>query len=322
VIRDNLRRAEEIIAQERARREQERKLKEAEQKIHGMVGDLSKSLGTSAPNGSGSLEFMGSDKAPSSTEAIKEKSSGDLQFMDKGIASVSDRQKPSRSETPLRHIVTLKTIDVPSPFGFRSEGERRQQLAKLSDKQINAEIERSKKTLERMKTEFLNDPKALEACLEEMKDSERQALMAGFHLILGGSLVKWKKGWEAYPRLKSLAENGLRYLSYDEPAKRIMKNPDDQEAHQEMARVYMLDLYGTLRDFDEGLITKNGPPLAQFADFLVEYSYQVARWAIARDQVLTISKNLDKPNGKLKAQQAINQVMEDLIQERKRRAGQ
>jgi len=218
-------------------------------------------------------------------------------------------------------MVSMKMVDVPSPAGFKSPAERQEQLARLSDEQIDREIKRMGQTLERMKAEFLEKPKALGRHLEQARHAEKDAMMSCFQAMLSASVKNWEDCWDKYPRAKMLAEQGLRYLSYEDSAAAVWKNPGDPEAGIELARTYLLDLYEIVRDFDPELIKKMGPPAAGFVDFLVEYSYQVGRWSLAREQIRIITKNLDAPGGQLKAQKAIGRLYEDLIRERKRRGG-
>jgi hypothetical protein len=93
----------------------------------------------------------------------------------------------------------------------------------------------------------------------------------------------------------------------------------DHASNMERARACMRELYKALYGFDSDLIGKNGPPAAQLADFTVSYSYQIARWALAYESIRLISENLDKPDGKLRAQLSNRRLYEDLIQERNRR---
>lgn len=214
---------------------------------------------------------------------------------------------------------SLKLIDVPSPAGYRSEQERRQQLAKLTDKQIDTEIERMGRMFERMKVDFEKDPKALEKYLLESQDAEREALMTCFQSMLSGSIKKWDKHWGKYPKAKKLAEEGLRYLGYEKPVKDYLKSPEDTQANLQMARTYLVEVYGIVSDIDPEEFTAVGVPAVSLVNFLVDYSYQVSRWAAARRQIRIISDNLDDPKGKLQAQKAIRRVHEDMIKERNRR---
>lgn len=215
--------------------------------------------------------------------------------------------------------LSLKLVDVPSPSGYKSQQERRRALAKLTDAQIDREIERMRGVLERMKSDFLAEPQALEKHLQESQAAEREALMACFQTLLSGSIKKWEGQWDKYPKAKQLAEQGLRYLSYEQPVKDWLNDPTDLQTHLELSRNHLLELYDLIKTLDPEAITDAGLPAAALASFAVDYSYQVSRWAVAREQIRILTENLDKPNGKLDAQQAIGRLYEDMIQERNRR---
>jgi hypothetical protein len=214
---------------------------------------------------------------------------------------------------------SLRIIDVPSPTGFKSASERLEQVSRLSDEQIDATIKSVDKLLRRMQKDFANDTGSIEGWLAEAQSAEYDAVMASFKLLIEGSLSRFAKGWDQFPRLKALAENGMRYLEFEEPVNGLIADPEGYDSNMAMARSCMLELYKALYGFDPDLITENGPPAAQLADFTVSYSYQVARWALAYESIRLITENLDRPDGKLKAQQSIQRLYEDLIQERNRR---
>ena len=232
-----------------------------------------------------------------------------LPVVDPKIISGDSKQK----------VASFKSMEVPSPFGFKTEKERRDRLARLSDEQIDTEIKRTMKTLKRMQKDFAEDPKALEHWLSESQEAEKDALMSSFSLMLGGSMKKWEKAWKNYPRLKTLAEDGLKYLSYEGTVNKLAEDPADKEARMELARKVMIDLHSEVKDFDEKMVTDGMGETIALADFLVDYTYSATRWAVARGQVLSINENLGKPNGKLDAQESMKDVLEDFVSEQKRR---
>jgi len=217
-------------------------------------------------------------------------------------------------------VRSLKLVDVPSPSGYRSEQERRQQLAKLTDAQIDRQIEHMDTVLKRMKDEFLQGPEALKGHLEQAQGAEREALMACFQDMAGASLAKWAQQWDKVPKAKALAEQGLRYLSYEQPVQDWLKDPKDVAANLDLARNCLLDLYDLVQDLKPDRISDGGPPAAALASFLVDYSYQVSRWTVEREQIRILTDNLDRPNGGLAAQKAIGGLYEDMVQERRRRS--
>lgn len=250
---------------------------------------------------------------------------GDLVSSDPSVVNLRDlpagNGKKTVPLTPAKSIYsTLKTVDVPSPQGYESESERRRRLARLSDEHIDREIKRMRRTLERMRDDFLRDSKALEEHLQETKEAEREAMMACFQTMLSGSILKWEKDWDKYPKAKMLAEKGLKYLSYEKPATEVWKDPGNVEHGMQLARNCLLDMYSIVKDFDPDLVKiKDGPPMTSFASFLVDYSYQVTRWNVAREQIKIINDTRDNPKGKIEAREAISKLQKEMVDERNRR---
>lgn len=81
----------------------------------------------------------------------------------------------------------------------------------------------------------------------------------------------------------------------------------------------MIDTYKLLAEMGSDLATEAGGKVIDLGKFMVDYSYHMTRWNLARLQLNAISDNLDGPNGKLAAQLAIKELQEDLIEEQKRR---
>ena len=248
----------------------------------------------------------------------------DLVHGDTSVVDLRDLQADRPVELPdatagSGTVPSLRLVDVPSPSGYKSDQERRQQLAKLTEAQIDRQIKHMDVVLKGMKDDFLQSPEALKGHLEQAEGAEREALMACFQGMLGASIAKWAEEWDKVPKAKALAEQGLRYLSYEQPAKDWLKDPKDVAANLELARNCLLDLHGILKDLRPDKISKDGPPATALASFLVDYSYQVSRWTVEREQIRIITDNLDRPNGGLAAQKAIGGLYEDMIQERRRR---
>jgi Tfp pilus assembly protein PilF len=88
-----------------------------------------------------------------------------------------------------------------------------------TDAQIDRQIEHMRGVLVRMKEDFQSDAKAMEIHLQETQAAEREALMACFQSLSSGSIRKWESHWDKYPKAKQLAEQGLRYLRYEQPVK-------------------------------------------------------------------------------------------------------
>ncbi len=85
---------------------------------------------------------------------------------------------------------SLKTKEVPSPWYYKTEQERRDQLDKLSDKDIEDRIELTKNSLKRLQGDFEKDVKSLEMLAEEGESALRDGLTSVGKLIMGESLKK------------------------------------------------------------------------------------------------------------------------------------
>lgn len=213
----------------------------------------------------------------------------------------------------------LSISEVPSPSGYRTEAERRAQLAKLSDEHIERELARIRDTLVRMKADFQNDVLDLEAWLKEAQTAEDDALKDSFGLLVGGSLDKYEELWEQYPRLKMIAKEGWDLAGKLEQAIKAGENPTDIEIYRGLLRDKMISTYKLLAEMGSDLASEAGGKVIDLGKFMIDYNYHAARWGLARNQIVAISKNLDAPNGKLEAQLAIKELQEDLIEEQERR---
>jgi len=235
----------------------------------------------------------------------------------------SDLTPTGDSEGASEQLAMLREVETPPSTGFSSSADRQAQLKAMTNAQIDTELDRIRSILVRMQKDFEKGSNELQSWLIESQQAENEAIMAAFNAMLGGSLKNWETSWKAYPKLKLIAENGLRYLGLEKPVSTVMDATATEQAktdaEQELARAYMLELYEQLKNFDDELISDGGPPAAAFASFIVDYGYQVGRWALARQQINIINENLDKPNGTLEAQKAISKLQEELIAERKRR---
>lgn len=213
----------------------------------------------------------------------------------------------------------LSIVEVPSPAGYTSETERREQLSKLSDEHIDRELVRIRQTLERMKADFENDTGDLKDWLAESQKAEDDALKDSFGLLVGGSLDRFADTWDAYPRLKTIAKDGWDLAGKLDFSLKIAKNPTDATLHRELLRDKMMEAYQLLVDEGSEAVSEQGPKAVALAKFMVDYSYHVTRWGLARNQIHAINDNLDGPNGRLEAQLAIKKLQEDLIAEQQRR---
>jgi hypothetical protein len=209
---------------------------------------------------------------------------------------------------------SLRLVEVPSPTGYKSASERREQVERLSDERIDAEIGRVEALLWRMQEDFEADTGSLEEWLEVAEDAEREALLASFDLLTSGTVSAVLKNKERLKNLYEMAKTATLFLKAGE-----VVSAAEREAQLKLARDAMLQLYENVRIFDKELATEVGKNAAELASFAVSYSYEVWRWAVARENILSISDNLGAPEGKLKAQLAVKRLYEDLIQERNRR---
>jgi len=205
---------------------------------------------------------------------------------------------------------SLRTIEVPSPFGFKSEDEKRKQLAKLTDEQIQIEIDRTLRNLQRMQAEFQQDTLDLEHWLKESKEAEIEALAHSFNLVLNINEEEWGKAKDALALLKEAALKGSGFLKPGE---------NEKVDYGAKAREAFLDLTGKMKDAFPKLMKKQMVKAVYLGDFAVEYSYQSTRWVLARQQILSINDNLGKANGKAKAQESLQNVLEDFMAEKNRR---
>lgn len=209
---------------------------------------------------------------------------------------------------------SFKLVEVPSPTGYKSESERREQVARLSDERIEAEIARVEALLWRMQEDFDNDSASMDEWLEVAEDAEREALKASFDLLLAGTMSALLENQERMKALYEMAKTGKLFLKGSAAA-----DAAESEAQLKLARDAMLQLYENVRILSKELASDMGANAAELASFTVSYSYEVARWALAYENIQSISDNLGQPDGKLKAQLAVKRLYEDLIDERNRR---
>jgi len=119
--------------------------------------------------------------------------------------------------------------------------------------------------------------------------------------------------------MQGLAKNAMRAAGIIGPVGKLSKDIMDPDANREALAAYMGELTNQLQNFDEKLMSKAGGNVIGLANFFIEYTYQAAKWSVSRDQILMITNNLDKPNGRLDAQRALSRLQVDLFEERARR---
>ncbi len=219
-------------------------------------------------------------------------------------------------------LASLQINEVPSPSGYKSASERRVQLEALSDQHLEDQLAHIKQTMVAMGEDFRADSAALQAWYEDSRQAEEDALKASFTLLMGVALdEKFDGVWKNLPKMKTLAKNGMRIISFEGPVRKLSEDVLNPDANREMLAAYMGELTGQLHDFDAELVSTAGARTVGLASFFIDYTYQAAKWSVSRDQILMITNNLDKPNGKLEAQKSLSRLQEDLYEERARRQG-
>lgn len=212
----------------------------------------------------------------------------------------------------------VKFREVPSPAGYKSKSERRAMAAALSDEHLTEALKQTKRLLKKMSKDLLGKSAKLEELLDETKDAEKQAVNVSLGLLTSGVISKLPEGTELERNMKFILDRANKLQGHHETLK--------TQSDLEMGRSVLLDAYDTLAEHS-GAFTQSGESVASKArakyaalgSFAVDYSYQVMRWAVARNELQIIIDNLDKPGGELDAQKALGRFYEDLVQERKRR---
>ena len=229
------------------------------------------------------------------------------------LSSITNAAAPTRYRS-------LKTIEIPSPHGYKSESERRKKLASLSDAHIERELYRTRETLLRMQHDFAINNESMEKWIEISREAEREALMICFNLLLGSSMERFEEHWDKYPIAKKIAERGLGYLSNEGVAEKMSKSLEDKEARLDSARFVLGELHSKLQEIDPKRFSKTGGHITALAGFFVDYGYQAARWSVAREQVRIIESNIGKKNGANAAVEALGRLTQDFKNEQKRRS--
>jgi len=241
------------------------------------------------------------------------------------VVTVEEAEQKAAATLALTELPSdrgLRINEVPSPSGFRTAAERQAQLDNMSNEQIDTELGRIRRTLVRMQSDFESKTADLNEWLKEAEQAEVDALKDSFGLLVGGAMKRFEGVWENYPRLKAIADNGLDYAGKLDLAIKTSQDPQNVQHQLEIAREMMMDAHKALVQEGMAGLSESGPHAAAFAKFLVDYSYHMTRWGIARNQINAISDNLGKPNGALEAQKAIKVLQEELISERDRRRAQ
>jgi hypothetical protein len=256
-----------------------------------------------------------------------------LSFSDVNLSGIlsSDKSSEATFKTPTKKGLKIK--EVPSPYGYTSKQEREAQLkmlTRLSDEQLDKRIKRTMRALELVKSDFAGAEKTLNELANEARDAEEKALIVSFKTLAGAALKlpKTKKvDDKTIQRIKDLAGKGLKVLDYGESITKLNEDPLDREANLAMARNLSSELHDILKEqgqayFNQKVATELGTELTGFGGFIVDYTYEAARWAAAGSQIRSIIDNLDRKGGKLDAQLSLKKTLEDLMREKNRRKGE
>jgi len=315
-------RRRQAALEEKKREEERRKKFELDkQKALDLLKSGSKSLGLKKDTGT-SLKLKG---APPDSPKLKSGQYKEPIFTKgyKGSAPVDLRDINSGSDQalPLQKIVPEKGVifrEVPSPSGYKSKPERRALAAALSDEHLHKAIERTSYLLAQMKGEFLGKRGKLNHLLKETQDSEREAVSTSLDLLTAQLIDALPENSPFAKDIKLVIDRANKIKGHHKALK--------TRAYLEIGRSIVLDAYDTLADHSDAftkkggkLVSKVGASSVALASFAVDYTYQVMRWAVTRQQMLMIIDNMDESNGELKAQKTLSRLHEDLVEERARR---
>lgn len=303
-------------------------------KINGMLDGLKRELGirnTGSINFSRDAPSAGGLDFPETAGEEKKKTNALVLTKTSSIRPTSaDKLSPPSFKAPAMRGLKIK--DVPSPYGYTSKQEREaqiQMLTRLNNEMLEKRIKRTNLALERMKGDFLGVEATLNELVDEARDAEEEALIVSFK-GLAATALKLQRMINAdaktLRRIRDLSAHGLRVLDYGGPVTKLIENPLDREANLEMARNLAGELHEIIAEhgedyFNETVATELGTELTGFGGFIVDYTYEAARWAAAAKEIHSIIDNLDKEGGKLKAQLSLKRAHEDLIKEKLRRTG-
>jgi hypothetical protein len=279
------------------------------------------SIGDPHPD-SGNVVWNGDNWLPADGFTWLNDEAGDFRVVpieEPEVETASTNTVPMLSQSVSR-LSSLRINDVPSPAGYKSESERRAQLAALSDQHIEDQLAHIQRTMAAMGKDFRADAADLQAWYEDTKKAEEDALMANFSLLVGGALDdEFTGAWKNYAKIQKLAKDGMKALSAKGPVESLYKDYKNPQAQRDAASFIIGEITGLLADIDPEILSAAGTKSVGLASFFIDYTYQAAKWSISRDQILMITSNLDQPNGKLYAQRALSKLQVDLFEERARR---
>jgi hypothetical protein len=328
-------------ARRQLRYENERKLREwrarraeeqAKRKVEKILDEASRELGPGSQTPAGDLSF---------DAAAREVYDGAKPAGDASVVDLRDKDPDKLTVDPARvrgsgaqpgdsglGFGALTEPPVPGKPGpaekkdsARRSGRPSARIRGLSDKALEDELARMRRTFVKMKGEFQADVKSLQQWARESREAQRQAIKESADQLLG--LLKSKVGeqilkndprearklMEAARKLqKDLSKTGLDFAT----------SSGDGQARLEAARASLQSSYEYLSEVSDKF-TRSGNQYTALGNYLVNYSYQATRWEISRRQIKMIHDNLDGPGGKLEAQKALRAYHQKLMKEHNRR---
>ncbi len=334
VIKQNLKNAQEALrlktARENRQREEARKIATAKARIGEILDGASSQFGVGATGSPLSFEEKAArvydhNTAPADSSAV------DLRFADPDKPLVIDprtvKGEPAPGSGAKKGLSFSAAKEVPLPGKAAPPppaAPQKSRLRQLSDAQLDAEIARTRKVMVGMRDGFLGDVKDLRHWVRESQDAQREALKESLSLLVGalksklGDKIKGAspENSQQSEKLRAAAEQLYRDLVKN--AGDYAGSPRDRESKLKAAQALLESGYGFLSEAGKK-ISANGPQAVTLANYLVNYTYQAARWQVSHKQINNIIDHLDQPNGKLAAQKSLSQFIEKLVQERQRR---
>ncbi|MFC1617495.1 tetratricopeptide repeat protein [Candidatus Margulisiibacteriota bacterium] len=253
---------------------------------------------------------------------------------------LDDLAQSGSNEVGLTFLDTDETLIVKPPSEKQKRQARQKHLKKFTKKSLDIEIKRVNKIMIRMKKDFQRDVRGLNELKKEIKDAEEKALIVSVKLLAGSAIklekiknldsktAVWIKS-EVEGVLGAMGDLGdtdfiIKYL--EKPSDKELKDKVIEKLGDKGIEKLEADLKQRLtkrlmkkpkKELER--ILENVSHRMALAKFGIDYSYEATRWILARKQLYILNSNLDSPKGKLKAQKAMKEMYEDLIQERKRR---
>jgi Tetratricopeptide repeat len=335
-IKKNLKNAkqklQEQIEEENRRRIKIRKTAEAQRKIDAILDVVTDKIKPSESASPLSFE-IGSRELFDGGKSRGDPATVDLRFADPekppvGESATVRKTKPQPTATANSSGLGFGSLDEPPVPGKPKTPEKPpagpSRISRLSDKQLDTEIARLRKTFVNMKGDFQANVKDLQHWARESQEAQRAAIKASTDQLLGifksKAFDKLKAGDPAFRdkvfKVQQAAVNLQKELA--KAGKDYAKSSGDRQARLQAAHAVLKSSYDFLSEYDEKISKVGGPAIA-LASYLTDYGEQATRWNIARGQIGMINDNLNGPGGKLQAQKTLQKFHEALIQERKRR---